>query len=263
MFGIRTTKPYPEHVKAPATRLAGATDTGRFTFSGHSVRTRRPVRMRQTSLPHVELPMPSVTRPTGSKRQGRREELEQRLFAATEELVGQGASFTELSVERLAAAAGISRSTFYVHFEDKGDLVRRLAATVLTELREVSGHWWDTAEHGVAADLTAALSAIVDVYRRRAAAFTIITETAAYDATVAGEVRALMQSIIDATRNAIERGQATGVMRQVAPADTAAVLTWMVERAGYQLVRGTEPARDHDIVGVLTDIIWTTLYTTS
>ncbi|KFU80278.1 DNA-binding transcriptional regulator, AcrR family [Amycolatopsis lurida] len=207
--------------------------------------------------------MPSVTRPAGSKRHGRREELERRLFAATEELVSHGAGFTELSVERLAAAAGISRSTFYVHFEDKGDLVRRLATTVLAELRDVSSDWWDTAEHAVAADLTAAVSAIVDIYRRRAAAFTIITETAAYDSTVADEVRTLMQSIIDATRNAIERGQAAGVMRQVAPAETAAVLTWMVERAGYQLIRGSEPAHDHTIIQVLTDIIRTTLYTTT
>ncbi len=201
--------------------------------------------------------VPSVTRPAGRKRQDRREELERRLFAATEELVGGGESFTELSVERLASAAGISRSTFYVHFEDKGDLVRRLAASVLTELREVSSTWWETADQ---AGLTAAVTAVVAVYRRRAAAFTVISETAAYDPAVAAEVRTLMQAIIDATRDAIERGQAAGVMRPVRPAETAAVLTWMVERAGNQLVRGTEPAHDENVVEVLTDIIRTTLY---
>ncbi|MDS0139421.1 MULTISPECIES: TetR/AcrR family transcriptional regulator [unclassified Amycolatopsis] len=203
--------------------------------------------------------MPSVTRPAGRKRQDRREELERRLFAATEELVGRGESFTELSVERLAAAAGISRSTFYVHFEDKGDLVRRLAGSVLTELREVSSTWWETADQ---AGLAEAVTAIVAVYRRRAAAFTVISETAAYDPAVAAEVQALMQAIIDATRDAIERGQAAGVMRPVRPAETAAVLTWMVERAGSHLVRGTEPEHDENVVEVLTDIIRTTLYAT-
>ncbi|MGV9362229.1 TetR/AcrR family transcriptional regulator [Amycolatopsis sp. NPDC003731] len=203
--------------------------------------------------------MPSVTRPAGRKRQDRREELERRLFAATEELVGRGESFTELSVERLAAAAGISRSTFYVHFEDKGDLVRRLAGSVLTELREVSSTWWETADQ---AGLAEAVTAIVAVYRRRAAAFTVISETAAYDPAVAAEVQALMQAIIDATRDAIERGQAAGVMRPVRPAETAAVLTWMVERAGSHLVRGTEPDHDENVVEVLTDIIRTTLYAT-
>jgi AcrR family transcriptional regulator len=182
------------------------------------------------------------------------------MFEAIEQLIGQGASFTELSVERLAAEAGISRSTFYVHFQDKGDLARKLTTTLLSELREVSRRWWEVAEHAVRADLDAAITAIVDVYRRHAAAFTAVVETATYDTAVAEELRVLVQEIIDTTRAAIERGQAADTMRDVAPAETAAVLTWMVERAGYQLVRGTDTDTDPKIVAVLTDIIWTTLY---
>ncbi|MEV4312962.1 TetR/AcrR family transcriptional regulator [Actinocrispum sp. NPDC049592] len=204
--------------------------------------------------------MPSVTRGAHANRQSRRESMERRLFAAAEQLISEGSTFTELSVERLAAQAGISRSTFYVHFQDKGELVRKLTRTLLTELRDVSGQWWETAERAERADLAAAVTAIVDVYRRHAAAFTAVVETATYDTTVAEELRALVQSIIDATRAAIERGQAAEVMREVAPAETAAVLTWMVERAGYQLVRVSDPAGDAKIVDVLTDIIWTTLY---
>jgi TetR/AcrR family transcriptional regulator, ethionamide resistance regulator len=205
--------------------------------------------------------MSSVTRTARTSRQDRREAMERRVLDATEHLIREGASFTEISVERLAAQAGISRSTFYVHFQDKGELARKLAATVLTELREVSGRWWQAAEHADRADLTDAVAAIVDVYRQHAAAFTAVTETATYDPAVAEELRARVQQIIEATRAAIERGQAAGVMRDVVPAETAAVLTWMVERAGYQLVRGGEPARDPTIVEVLTDVIWATLYT--
>jgi TetR/AcrR family transcriptional regulator, ethionamide resistance regulator len=94
-------------------------------------------------------------------------------------------------------------------------------------------------------------------------AFTAVVETATYDPTVAEELQARVQQIINATRAAIERGQAAGVMRDVAPAETAAVLTWMVERAGYQLVRGSDPDHHPKIVHVLTDIVWTTLYPTS
>jgi AcrR family transcriptional regulator len=124
----------------------------------------------------------------------------------------------------------------------------------------VSRRWWETAEHAVRADLDASVTAIVEVYRRHAAAFTAVVETATYDTSVAEELRVLVQEIIDATRTAIERGQAAGTMRDIAPAETAAVLTWMVERAGYQLVRGTDPSNDPKIVAVLTDIIWNTLY---
>jgi hypothetical protein len=118
------------------------------------------------------------------------------------------------------------------------------------------------AEHAVRADLAASITAIVDVYRRRAAAFTAVVETATYDATVAEELRVLVEGIIDATQAALERGQAAGTMRDVLPRDTAAVLAWMVERAGYQLVRGADPGNDRKTVDVLTDIIWTTLYRT-
>jgi AcrR family transcriptional regulator len=201
-----------------------------------------------------------VTRSAQPGRQDRRDALERRLLAAIEQLLAGGASFTELSVERLAAQAGVSRSTFYVHFQDKGDLVRRLTSRVLGELREVSGRWWDSAEHAVPADLHAAVVAIVGVYRRHGALFTAVVETATYDSDVADELRALTQGIIQATQEAIERGQAAGVMRPVAPTQTAAVLTWMVERAGYQLVRGGDPAQDATIAEVLTDIIWRTLY---
>lgn len=182
------------------------------------------------------------------------------MLEATEQLVREGASFTELSMERLASVVGISRSTFYVHFEDKSDLARRLTRTVLAELESVSRSWWSTAEDADPDRLRNALGAIIDVYRRRGAAFTAVVETSAYDPAVAEELRTLMNGIIDATRDAIERGQSAGVMRPVEPAETAAVLTWMVERAGYQLIRGADPTNDPKIVAVLTDIIWSTLY---
>jgi AcrR family transcriptional regulator len=205
--------------------------------------------------------MPSVTRAAAqTSRQDRRDAMQQRLLAATERLVAEGVSFTELSVERLAAEAGISRSTFYVHFQDKTDIVLRLTRTVLTELREVSSTWWAVAEHAGPEDLRRALAAIVDVYRRHGAAFTVVAETSAYDPAVAQEMRSLMQAIIDHTTAAIERGQAAGVMRTVRPAETATVLSWMVERAGYQMVRRGDPTADLTIADTLTDIIWTTLY---
>jgi AcrR family transcriptional regulator len=204
--------------------------------------------------------MASVTRPTQPSRQDRRDALERRLLAAAEELVNEGTSFTELSVERLASRAGISRSTFYVHVQDKSELALRLMRSVIAEVREASGIWWTTADQAHRADLRASIEAVADVYRRHSAAFAIIVETSTYDGAVSAELHDLMQAIVDGTREAIERGQAAGTMRPVATAETAAVLTWMVERAGYQLVRGGDPATDATTIDVLTDIIWTTLY---
>ena len=92
--------------------------------------------------------MPSVTRkPQGRQgRQQRREHMESRLLDATERLMGEGASFTELSVDRLAGEAGISRASFYIYFEDKGHLLRRLAAAVFGDLAAAGERWWGVAD---------------------------------------------------------------------------------------------------------------------
>ena len=78
--------------------------------------------------------MPSVTRKPQTKRQERREQIERRLLDATERLMRDGASFTELSVDRLSSEAGMSRASFYIYFEDKGHLLRRLAGQVFADL---------------------------------------------------------------------------------------------------------------------------------
>lgn len=92
--------------------------------------------------------MSSLTRkPQGHRsvgREQRREQMERRLLDATERLMRDGASFTELSVDRLSGEAGISRASFYIYFEDKGHLLRRLAGQVFGDLltaRGAGGRW--------------------------------------------------------------------------------------------------------------------------
>src|ERR1700746_2691401 len=93
--------------------------------------------------------MPSVTRkPQANREEGRqqrREQMERRLLDATERLMRDGASFTELSVDRLSTAAGISRASFYIYFEDKGHLLRRMAGQVFGDLADSADRWWSVA----------------------------------------------------------------------------------------------------------------------
>ena len=86
--------------------------------------------------------MPSITRKPQANRQERRDQIERRLLDATERLMNDGASFTELSVDRLATEAGISRASFYIYFEDKGYLLRRLATQVFDDLIRAAQLWW-------------------------------------------------------------------------------------------------------------------------
>src|SRR2546421_3862867 len=128
--------------------------------------------------------MASVTRKPHSDRATRRGEIGRRLLDAVERLLADGESFTEVSVERLVTEAELSRSTFYVYFEDKGDLLQALTADVMTEVIDAARAWWELPPDAQRADLEAAMRGIVSVYRGHMTLMVAVVEAASYDARV-------------------------------------------------------------------------------
>ena len=108
-------------------------------------------------------------------------------------MLHEGESFTELSVERIVAAAGISRSTFYVYFEDKGDLLRALTEDVISQMLEVSHHWWDLDDPDPE-KLHEALSELVEAYRKHRTLLGAMTDTSTYDEGVRAELHEMMRT---------------------------------------------------------------------
>ncbi len=205
--------------------------------------------------------MSSVTRKTTANRTRRRVEIEQQLLAATERLMSDGPAFTELSVDRLATEAGISRATFYVYFEDKGQLLRELARQVFGELSEGAHQWWDTADRHDPEDARRSMASIIAIYRRHQTLVTAVIETAAYDPDVAEFYQQMLDDIIGNTEAVIERGKAGGLIRPTLPTrETASGLTWLVERTVHQTARFTAPDQDGVLAQALSEIIWSTLY---
>jgi AcrR family transcriptional regulator len=216
--------------------------------------------------------MPTVTRKsqgnrptTAAGRQQRREQLERRLLEATERLMRAGASFTELSVDRLATEAGISRASFYIYFEDKGHLLRCLAAQVFTDLADDAERWWGVASRHNPDDARAAIAGIVKSYRRHEPVLVALNEMAAYDPSTAATYRDLLNAISGRLTRVIVDGQAAGSIRRALPAHmTASALTWMVERACQQNLPVNPPESDPEydalLTGTLVEIIWGALY---
>ncbi|MDT5164436.1 MAG: hypothetical protein QOC88_1330 [Mycobacterium sp.] len=205
--------------------------------------------------------MPSVTRKPQAKRQERREQIEHRLLDATERLMRDGASFTELSVDRLATEAGMSRANFYVYFEDKGDLLRRLAGQVFGELADSAELWWGVAWRHDPGDVRAAMAGIIASYRRHQPVLVALNEMAGYDPLVAATYRQLLTAISGRMTQVIEDGQADGSIRRELPAaTTASALTWMVERACQQNLPNSDPGYDAELTTTLTEIAWGALY---
>jgi AcrR family transcriptional regulator len=206
--------------------------------------------------------MSSVTRKARPNRRERREQIERQLLEAAERLMRDGASFTELSVDRLAHEAGISRATFYIYFEDKGHLLRRLAGQLFGELAEDAGRWWSVSGRHDPHDLEVAMARIIATFRRHQLMVGAVNEMAAYDPVVTSTYLDLMTGITDGLVTVIDNGQEDGSIRRTIPVRaTASALTWMVERTCQQfLSHSANDDEDAGLARALTQIVWAALY---
>ncbi len=206
-------------------------------------------------------PVPSVTRKPQVTRQQRRAQLERRLLDATERLMRDGASFTELSVDRLSTEAGISRASFYIYFEHKGHLLRCLARQVFGDLATDAERWWGVAWRHDPDDVRAALAGIIESYRRHQPVLVALNEMAAYDPPTTQTYRDLLTAISERMTRVIEDGQADGSIRAELPAaTTASALVWMVERACQQNLPVKPRDYDAELATTLAEIVWGALY---
>lgn len=205
--------------------------------------------------------MPSVTRKAQANRQERRERIERQLLDATDRLMAAGASFTELSVDRLATEAGISRASFYIYFEDKGHLLRRLTGQVFADLSDAADTWWNVADRRDPADVLAAMTAIVATYRHHQPLLVALNEMAGYDPQVGTTYHEILTGIAERMAAVIEQGQRDGAIRSsLSAATTASTLTWMVERACQQNLPSRPASYDSELAATLTEITWAALY---
>lgn len=188
----------------------------------------------------------------------RREGVETTILSATEELLEEGAAFTQLKVEEIARRAGIGRTGFYFYFRDKQELLMRLAEDVAEALWEEADRWWHGEGDG-AEELREIVGPVVRLWMRHAAVLSAVVQAASYDERVREFWRALAGRFAEATRERIERERAGGRAEPVPPAETAFALVWMTERACYQHVEQRKGDPD-DLVRALTGIWLRSVY---
>jgi len=180
----------------------------------------------------------------------KRAEIEARVLAATEALLAEGASFTELNIERIATRAGISRTAFYFYFRDRRELLMRLTEDVAELLYAEADAWWSGEGDGPA-ELARALAKVVGMYREHDVLLRAVVEAAAVDEAVGGFWRALVGRFVEASRRRIELEQAAGRIAPMPAGEVAFALSWMTERACYQrLVQGGDPSDEVFVAGL-------------
>lgn len=199
--------------------------------------------------------MASITRPA---RQGsRRADSEAAVLAATQRLLQAGATFTELGVQRIAAEAGVARSTFYLCFRDKTDLLIRLTAHMKGELFRIGADWRPAGPDGGPDGLAAIYLRQLQYYRERRALLAAITEVAAYDAEMReARLRELERFTLHIT-SLIEEEQESGRLHRGVDAVAAAqVMAWGGEQVIARQVAIGDPAGDEAVARELAESQW-------
>ncbi|KOV69545.1 hypothetical protein ADL00_11460 [Streptomyces sp. AS58] len=184
--------------------------------------------------------MASTTRRPSSAAD-RRAALEERILAVIEGLLQGGVTYTELSVEQIAQAAGISRSTFYLYFRDKVDVLLRLSGALKSESLAIASGWRPTGPDGGVDGLTRTYERILRHYRTYAALLSAINEVAAYDPAVREVWTAYQEQFVDNLVTVLEEEQKAGRT----PADIDPVLAArLIVRGGGQVIAGQVAGSD-------------------
>jgi AcrR family transcriptional regulator len=187
----------------------------------------------------------------------KRAQVQAAVLTATERLLAEGSSYADLNVERIATAAGISRTAFYFYFRDKRDLLMRLAGDVTELLYAQADIWFSGEGEDPEDEIREALTQIAALYQEHGTLIRAIVEVSTYEEDIATFWRSLLNQFVEATARRIEReGQPLPGSAQA----TAFALVWMVERTYYQQLVQEQPLPDSDVVDAIVGIYHGTVY---
>ena len=199
---------------------------------------------------HEEQPAPTAKRTA----------IQAAVLSATEDLLAEGASYSDLNIERIAKRAGISRTAFYFYFRDKRELLMRLTAEVNELLYQQADIWFSGAGEPEP-EMREALTNIAALYAEHGVLLRAIVEVSTYDEEVAQFWRGMLGRFVDASRRRIEAEQAAGRTGPHHPHATAFALVWMTERTLYQQFVQGDPVAPDDLVEVMVRIWLRSVYT--
>jgi AcrR family transcriptional regulator len=178
------------------------------------------------------------------------------VLGAAERLLGK-TRLDELTVVDVIEEAGISRASFYVHFECKHAAVAALAENVMEQIHDIWYPWLAGEQPGSSRSLEAVWRQSIALWRRHQPVLIAAAEAWRADAAVSDAWGELMQRYALSVRGYIDRARAAGAAPAGPDAETlAGALVWLNESALYRAFNGSAPAPDDEsrLIGALSAV---------
>ena len=184
----------------------------------------------------------------------RREATQRAILDAFRRLLEDGSAVAHLSVDRIVAEAGVSRSTFYLHFPDKRELVTRLSEEDMQDWRQVAEPVLAD-PHARREDCEMIIREIVVGWRGHAAVARGLVELTTYDADALEAWRAVIGGVGVLVENHLRARWA--LSGYVGDAElTGQIIAWMFERVCHQVLQTRDASEDERAIAALTEATW-------
>lgn len=160
----------------------------------------------------------------------RREATIEAFLSATERLLDEGVSYSDLTVSQISSHAERTRTAFYAHFTDRKQLLIILFERAAADGLQAIHSFQEAKGSSLEDQVKQAVRGLFAAFRQHATVLKAVVEAAGYDE----EIAALWAQVVG---RFIEGAQKRLLLERV-PQDKAialsTVLVWMTERCGYQ-----------------------------
>jgi TetR/AcrR family transcriptional regulator, ethionamide resistance regulator len=183
-----------------------------------------------------------------------RESTRNDILGAAEDLLRER-PYREISVDAIMAEIGLTRTSFYRHFDDLTDVVLRLFDQVGHEVIGVAKQWAGSAGAGYPEPGIDALASLVAFYVRHGPLMRAFVEAAVADERIERAIINLSESMIELASQTMERLAAAGVIDVPDPRELGRAMSLMNQ--AYLLSQfGREPQEDPAVALATLRTIW-------
>lgn len=187
-----------------------------------------------------------------TRNDSRRANTRREIVAAVSDLLDQGQAFSEISVSRIAQHAGLSRATFYLHFNDKRDLLGDLASQELSQWRAIADPLFENTSAG-REEIESTLRALMNLWDQHRGVLGALIAMAEHDEAARTAWRAAIGAVADSIAE-YSRGRSDVDVPD--PEMGGLAITWMAERVCHQVLAGATPDERERLLQSVTELIW-------